>query len=55
MSGGLPGSVVEVSSGLEVALVPVLGAVAVSFLKRSSSPSPEKELRSCTGGFINEG
>jgi hypothetical protein len=54
MSGGLPG-LIEVSSGLEVALVPVLDAVVVSFLKWRSSPSPEKKLRSCTGGFINEG
>lgn len=54
MSGGLSGFV-EVSSGLEVALVPVLDALVVSFLKRSSSPSPEKKLRACTGGFINEG
>lgn len=58
MSGGLAG-VVEVLSGLEVLLavvvLPVLDVVVVCFLKRSSSPSPEKELRAQTGGFINEG
>lgn len=54
MSGGLAGRVVvQVSSGLEVVVAPVV--VVVYFLRRLSSPSPEKKLRARTGGFINEG
>uniref|UniRef100_A0A0A9ECW8 Uncharacterized protein n=1 Tax=Arundo donax TaxID=35708 RepID=A0A0A9ECW8_ARUDO len=48
MTGGLTGVVLVVSEG------EVLAPVG-SFLTCLSSPSPEKELRALTGGFINEG
>uniref|UniRef100_A0A0A9EXI8 Secreted protein n=1 Tax=Arundo donax TaxID=35708 RepID=A0A0A9EXI8_ARUDO len=47
MTGGLAGVVL-------VSEVGVLAPVA-SFLTCLSSPSPEKELRALTSGFINEG